>query len=449
MKRILVLFSFIALALMITAAGATTSTASSSTDTSSTSATTTLSAQDQSSLVTLSSAVLDPEVFYPGETGTITVTLTNSGTSSVGLYDASVVDPNVALMNPKTYQSYSYIGPGSNLTYTFLVTAPSTDGTYFPLFTVGTMGAQSVHYPIEFQVQSTPVIISILDEPTNFAVNAPSLVNISVVNPRQGDIQNVLIVPEGTGFEANPTNSFTGDIGAGSSVLDTFTITPQQQQPTNVTFHVTFNNGQNNVHTQDLVLPLNIGQDQTGAYPVINNLALTTSDGAYELTGDVTNAGVSDAAGMVVQLDPPVTPVQPYTNYGIGALASDDFSSFTLTFTSNDLSAVPIEVDWKDSLGDSFSNVTTLDLRQLAASLGTRSGGSGSSGSYTAAASGGGYAGGGYGGGGGGVGGIFGGGRRAGGLSSFYPDIAGGIIVIAGIVLYMKKKWILSKLKKQ
>ncbi len=135
--------------------------------------------------------------------------------------------------------------------------------------------------------------------------------------------------------------------------------------------------------------------------------------------------------------------------------ASDDFSSFTLTFTTNDLSAVPVTVRWKDANGNTLMTTQTLDLRSLysggtgsrSGSSGGSSGGSSSSTSATggAAAAGGGAARGGFG---GGVGGIFGGGR-GGGLSAFYPLIAGGIVVIIAIVLWMKRKWIKAKFRKQ
>jgi hypothetical protein len=41
------------------------------------------------------------------------------------------------------------------------------------------------------------------------------------------------------------------------------------------------------------------------------------------------------------------------------------------------------------------------------------------------------------------------GGTRGGGISSFYPVIAGGIIIVIGIVVYIKRKWIAAKLKKK
>jgi hypothetical protein len=38
---------------------------------------------------------------------------------------------------------------------------------------------------------------------------------------------------------------------------------------------------------------------------------------------------------------------------------------------------------------------------------------------------------------------------NGGGLSSFYPVIAAGILVVAGIVLYAKRKWLAAKFRKQ
>ena len=54
---------------------------------------------------------------------------------------------------------------------------------------------------------------------------------------------------------------------------------------------------------------------------------------------------------------------------------------------------------------------------------------------------------GGYGGGGGSLFGF--GGGQGGGLSSFYPVIIGGIVFIVAIALYVKRKWILGKIRKQ
>jgi hypothetical protein len=40
-------------------------------------------------------------------------------------------------------------------------------------------------------------------------------------------------------------------------------------------------------------------------------------------------------------------------------------------------------------------------------------------------------------------------GSSSSGISSFYPVIAAGILVILGIVLYTKRKWLIAKFRKQ
>jgi hypothetical protein len=202
-------------------------------------------------------------------------------------------------------------------------------------------------------------------------------------------------------------------------------------------------------------LPIVLGDNKKAAIPIVNNVELTSAGASYTLKGDINNAGLTDAKSMVVSVGSPAKAVEPYAQYAIGSLAADDFSSFEITFTANDLSLVPLVISWKDKDGNSFSITKNLNLRTNAGSgnTGTVSGSSGSSsGSVTPATTGssstrtsGGFSGGPPGG-----GSMFGfGGRSGGGISSFYPVIAAGIIIIAGIVLWIKRKWIAAKLKKR
>jgi hypothetical protein len=338
------------------------------------------------------------------------------------------------------------VGPGATVDFPFIVTIDPPDGTYFPLFTISpnTEGGSSIHAQLQIKVDSTDIRSSIAIKPDNFAISRTDTVNVSITNPRSGDVSNVLIVPEGTGVDITPSEAWVGTLTAKSSVQVPFQVTPNQQQP-NLTFHVSYSNGDNK-HTQDVVLPLNIGVDKTAAVPVVNNIAVTTVGSSYQITGDVNNAGVTDAKSMILTVAPPAKAVEPYAEYSVGSLASDDFSSFELTFTSSDLSSVPLVVQWKDADGNSFSTTTNLDLRSLSGSTSssTSSSRTGSSGSTTGRN----FTGGGGPGGGGGIFG-FGGGSRGGGLSSFYPIIAGAIILVVGIVVWKKRKWIAAKLKKR
>jgi hypothetical protein len=401
--------------------------------------------QDAAALVYVSGYDLNPDVFYPGESGTITVHITNAANTSVSVSQPDFIDPNIRLVNKGAFTTSTSIGPGATVDYNFIVTADGVDGTYFPLFTVSTnaFGSGAVHSQIPLKVDSTDVRASISRKPDTFSLEKTDTVNVSVVNPRLGDISDVLIVASGTGSDLSPEEKYVGSIPAGGSAEVPFAITPHQQS--DVIFNVSFRNGDNK-HATSVILPLNIGVDKTASVPVINNVAITSSGNTYTLTGDVTNAGITDASGLILTTDAPAHAVEPYSSYAVGALASNDFSSFTLTFTATDLSAVPVTVQWKDADGNTFTTTKTLDLRSLVASSGTgsrSSGGSGISATGSAASRAGA-------GGPGGGGGLFSfGGSRGGGLSSFYPLIAGGVIIIIAIVLWFKRKWIKAKFRKQ
>jgi len=442
MKKISGLFSIILLLLLAGAASA----AGSASTTTVTTAQTVSSAQDTAASVYISSYDLNPQVFFPYETGTVTIHVTNPTDTSVGLSQPDLIDPHIHVVNQGAFTTMTTVGPGATVDFPFIVTVDPPDGTYFPLFTISpnTEGGSSIHAQLQIKVDSTDIRSSIATKPDNFAISRTDTVNVSITNPRSGDVSNVLIVPEGTGVDITPSEAWVGTLTAKSSVQVPFQVTPNQQQP-NLTFHVSYSNGDNK-HTQDVVLPLNIGVDKTAAVPVVNNIAVTTVGSSYQITGDVNNAGVTDAKSMILTVAPPAKAVEPYAEYSVGSLASDDFSSFELTFTSSDLSSVPLVVQWKDADGNSFSTTTNLDLRSLSGSTSssTSSSRTGSSGSTTGRN----FTGGGGPGGGGGIFG-FGGGSRGGGLSSFYPIIAGAIILVVGIVVWKKRKWIAAKLKKR
>jgi hypothetical protein len=444
MKKIPGIFSIILLLLLAaTASAATTTTTSDSTST---------TAQDAASLVYVSSVKIDPEVFFPYEQGTITVTLTNGGTSSVGLSNPDILSEKIHILNKDSWSTTSFIGPGSTITYSFLVTADPPDGTYFPLFSIGTQNSGSIHYPLIIKVDSADIKASISLKPDAFAVSTKDTVNLSIINPRDSSIQNIIITPSGQGIDVSPSQKYISSLNGQSSFEVPFSVTPNQQSSLN--FHISYQNGDND-HSTDVILPINIGENKKAALPIVNNVELSSSGSSYSLSGDVNNAGLTDAKSMIVTVGAPAQAVEPYAQYAIGSLAADDFSSFEITFTAKDLSSVPLVITWKDKDGNSFSTTKNLNLRSNAGSgtTGTVSGSSGSSsGSVTPVTTGSAGAGnsGGFSGGPRGGSSIFGfGGSSGGGISSFYPVIAAGIIIIAGIVLWIKRKWIAAKLKKR
>jgi uncharacterized membrane protein YgcG len=443
--------------LMVSAAYAddTSSTSSTSSSSTSSSSSSSSSSVDQAALVYVSNVSLDTGEYFPYDEGTLSVTLTNGGTSAIGLENPTLISSHLTV-NPNEWEGMSFVGAGSSVTYSIRFTVKPPDGTYYALFTIGTQNGNSIHYPVKIQVCSNALTGAITAKPTSFAPEAEQNVTLTLMNTRNGDIKNVVITPEGSGSDADPTMDLIPTIGAGSSTDVSFGITPHQAST--LTFNISYQDG-DNTHYTDVVLPINIGQDKTAAVPVLNDIALTTSGSSYDITGDITNAGISDAYGVIATVGSPATGTGTYPVYAIGSIASDDSGSFELTFSTNDLSAVPLIISWKDSSGNDYNMTKTLDL---ASSTGTGSAVSGSTTKTSTSSGSSSSMSGGPGGMSGGPGGDMGpgggssssvtslfSGSKGGGISAFYPVIGAVIVLIAGIVLWKKRKWILLKFHKK
>lgn len=315
---------------------------------------------DAAAQMYVSGYVISPAVFYPGDTGTVTVYVTNAANTSLWVSQPDLLEPHFHVLNSDTFATATAIGPGQTFDYNFVVTADGSDGTYFPLFTVSTnvYGGKAVHAQIMLKIDSTDVRTSISVKPDTFSVSNKDMVNISVVNPRDGDITDVLIVPEVDGAEISPEETYVGTLKSGTSVQVPFAVTPEKA--TEVTFHVSFYNGDNK-HTKEVVLPLNLGENKMGAQIVVNNIESTSAGSTTTLKGDVTNNGLTAAKSVLVTVGSPATPVNPNPVYAIGNLEPDDFSSFEVSYTTKGSGAIPLIVEYKDAEGHVFQEKSTID----------------------------------------------------------------------------------------
>jgi hypothetical protein len=399
-------------------------------------------ASTTSSMLYVSSVNMDPAVLYPYEQGTISVTVANSGNQSVGLSNANLISDTVLIDKKDSWNTMSYIASGSSITYSFIVSAKPPDSSHFALFSVETKEGDVFHYPILIKVDSSDLMASISDKPEVFPLAIEKTVNLSIINPRAGNIDNIFVTASGSGIEVSPSQKYVTSLDAQSSVDVPFTVTPSQNS--NLTFHISYQSGDVD-HSTEVVLPIIIGNDKTAAVPVVNNVVLTTKGSYYDLTGDITNTGITDAKGLTVTVGSPAHATGTYAEYAIGSLSSDDAGSFEVTFTASDLSSVPLVMIWKDAVGNDYRVIKTLNLGS-ASDFGDNSSASRISGSTGVGTSG--YAGSGRTGGSIGGASLFSGSRNS-GISSFYPVIAAAILVVAGIVLYTKRKWLVAKFRKQ
>jgi len=410
----------------------------------------------------VTSVDIEPEVFYPYEQGSVTVKLTNNGNASIGVKNPNLLSSSndISIVKEDKWQTMSYVASGNSISYTFLVTVNGLDGKYFSLFTIETKDSsgnfENLHYPITFEVDSEDLHAAISKKPETFTLESEEEVNVSLINPRDGTIKSIYITTSDSGSDITPKETFVSELAANTMVEVPFTIIPHKA--TNITFDINYQNGEEK-RKVSVVLPINPGNAKDAAVPTINNLALTSVGSTYDLTGDIANSGVTDANGVVVTVGSPATGTGTYPEYAVGSLASDDSSSFEVTFTCKALSSVPLVISWKDSAGTDFSVTKTLDLTTYSGSTGTPSASTTRSSSSSSTMQGG--PGGMSGGPGGDMGGPGGSSSSSsssvlssitnpkGGISSFYPVIGMFVLVIVGVVAYTKRKWILSKIKKQ
>lgn len=325
---------------------------------------------DAAALVYISGYDISPEVFYPGETGTATIHVTNAANTTVFVSQPNLIESHVKVLNGDSFTTATAIGPGETADFNFVIIPDGSDGTYFPLFTISTnvYGAGAIHSQLRLKIDSTDIRTSISVKPDTFSISTKDMVNVSIVNPRDGDITDLLVVPEVDGVEITPEESYVGTLKAGSSAQVPFAITPEKA--TDVTFHVTYKNGDNK-HSTDLVLPLTLGDDKGGAEIVVNNVESSSSGTTLTLKGDVTNNGLTDARSVLVTVESPATPVNPNPVYAIGNLEPDDFSSFEVTYTMTGTGKVPVVVEYKDADGNVFTEKFSISTSSNTAASGS------------------------------------------------------------------------------
>jgi hypothetical protein len=310
--------------------------------------------------VYVSSTTYDPGAFFTGDTGSVTVFVTNGNSNqSIVVNHATIGDENIRLIsNP--YDSSANIGPLQTQTFIFSVATDAFEGTYYPTFSLSFRDADSLYYRAMVKVDNTPLELTIIDKPDTFTQGKKKTISIQVANPRNNDVRNVILEVTGDGISAAPDRTFIGDLAAGTKVPVNFTITPEKA--TTVLLTLNYDNG-DNPHKVTMELPVTFSVDKKQAYPVMSNVQVKTDAGVYHVTGDVNNAGLETANTVTVTSLAPAVPQDPYKTYVVGALKPDDFGSFEVTFTAGPgTTSVPVQLSYKDTDGNIYNSVQDVKI---------------------------------------------------------------------------------------
>lgn len=302
---------------------------------------------------------LDPEVLMYGDTGTLTVDVVNTATHSISVQRGTVTGNGAITVNDKTYTAVGDIGPGAKMSFTFTIKAGAPDGIYYPEFSLQYPEGTSLRYPVPVKVDSTGLVLSVQSQPDAYNAGQKDPITVSVGNPRQNGVNGVVLSAAGPSITMSPATSFIGTLGSNSASTATLNITPAA--PSNLTLQVQFTNGLNR-HTQTLVVPVDFSESKTRADMVLSNIVIKQTNSTVDLTGDITNAGLTPAKAVVVTPGKNVTGIDPYRQYVVGSLQPDDFSSFELTFNAAGATSIPVVITYLDADGNQFSKTVSVAL---------------------------------------------------------------------------------------
>ncbi|MBN2110066.1 MAG: COG1361 S-layer family protein [Methanosarcinaceae archaeon] len=169
------------------------------------------------------SPIFEPEVFMPGDHGTVMVTLANTATTDSVTVDGEVYDTNARVqaaslegdagidVTTDTYYGNGVIGPGESisLTYNIMVADDVEDGTYYlELSTVGNSHAYNNNWRIPVRVDSS--CVRVIPSTAMKIENGEGTLEFDIANIHPNVLSSVSITLEAEGFDFTPAEYFIG-----------------------------------------------------------------------------------------------------------------------------------------------------------------------------------------------------------------------------------------------
>ena len=274
----------------------------------------------------IQSLTVTPGTLLPGESGQLQFTIQNAGLTPLVIDKISVTDSeNVISVKHPAITSLGAIGAGKSLTITLPISAKDVDGTFYPTLYVDfkydsatNLQYTYLKYPFAVTVDSKSVSLSVTERPEVFEPDTTQIVGLSIGNLRANQIDSVVVTASGEGVSCEEGMVFAGAIAPGAS-SDVFLTVITSEKTESINLDVSYKNGAN-WHTDTLTIPVEGGELKTGAELFVNNIEITSGASYTTITGDVNNAGLQTAKGLVVSLNGEIpnmfdSDLQPQSNF--------------------------------------------------------------------------------------------------------------------------------------
>ncbi len=292
---------------------------------------------------------VSPEILMPGDSAILTLIVSNGETvatqttTSVSAdettttvhtlgasLDEILISPAVSggkqMYATSRYDDLGYLAAGASITVNFKlnVDANMSEGIYFPTAKIDVTGGTDVSYPLMVKVSNSSVDLLQKNIPSKISEGGATDIIITVLNKRENMVNDVSITPAGDNIECVPSSYFVGSLPAKTSQDVVFSLRPLDIGSSDLTFNVTYKNG-DNLHSNNLIVPVSIIQTLDVA-PIITNFPISiTKGGSSKISIEVYNAKTEKITGVLV------TPICNATvipsQYFIGSMDPDDVFS--------------------------------------------------------------------------------------------------------------------------
>jgi hypothetical protein len=266
--------------------------------------------------VMVSNITINPPVLMQGDTGVVTIQVTNTGDTGVEITRALLLGGSLSVPSDP-YPSVGWLGRGTSMDFTFTVVAGTGDGLYYPRFVLEYADGSTFRNAVPVQVDSTNLTLTLAEKPDFVAVGKTTIYTLIVSNPRPNAVNGVQVLSEGAGYEATPNSQFIGYLGSDEDTSVAFNVT--LDRISTARFRTVYRNGINE-HEAILDIPMLPTDNKKGAEPMISNIQTSQEGDLYRISGDISNAGLKSAKSVVIRTESPAIARDPYKVYVVGSL---------------------------------------------------------------------------------------------------------------------------------
>jgi hypothetical protein len=314
---------------------------------------------------------LEPETLLPGDSAELTITLTNTETTATkvdtdyinslpidqttdtiaatinNVWITSDGDGTYAISAHENYEDIGDLSPGSSITLSFEITAHEniSSGLYNPIVRVDVINHQDVQFPIPVRISSFSATILPKDVPKKISSSGSTTITLTAVNNREATVEDVTVTADANqSIAVSPSSTYIGTLESESSHDITCSLHPSNLGKQNITFTISFRNGEN-THTNSINIPVEVIETHDVSPVLYNMPSAIPQHGSERITLEIYNAKSDTITGVTVI---PVTEFSTSpSEYFIGSMDADDVFSASFDVYTDELEPSNYSIGFK------------------------------------------------------------------------------------------------------